>query len=1144
MDYQDPYSSDSESDLSLKDALRNIWEGFRKKENWNEALEGLKRTRQEIPGVAESYVRGGLAQIVGQYGDMRDIAKTTAEIVPERLRNLSNVAQFLSNPYLQTTINRAPTTEQVLEATPRLTPLHEGAKDVEMMGGWTAPGGAGVALDLVKATKGVPVGLTFIGPESAAWNKTMAFEASKLESKLLKEGLPPDQVAKEVWNATGTARGLGGEWRQEISDLFSSMKGNHETFGDLHKAIIENPEKKGVSKVGDVLEHADLAEAYPHLMDMEIRKMPADVPYRGKVTMENDVPVIHLRENLKPDEAREVLAHELQHTIQREEGYGLGGYEGSYTQQEDARLAQSALSLRQEAERMDPSIPFEQRVEEASNMLNRLTSSDRFGGEVKNIAMDVNGTPTNTLENLGVLYGTDRNIEPFSPTEMYRRIGGEAEARLTQRRLNLGEQGRQENFPFEFEQTRYQNMEPLPNYKLDVKPEEAIIHGREPGVIDVGGKRVSGEAKTGVQASMEEPKPDELGFYSPVEKAVMAIGQPKGTGDQFLAQIKKTPGVKQEELAWTGLEDFLKEKKTVTKQEVEDYMKQNKVKIEEHQLGESTASPYDEYELRGGDVYHDDDWIQSSADDLAYEYKRDADMRFEERERILEDNPEKWADWQENDSIAERLEREVDDALEERAKDHAEQNYYDNPIRQYHDDLGYEVYGNDDFGYSIKDPNGRSLRAADRGIYDISDVESAIRDDALENGLLDMGDGAKYEDYTLPGNKDNYREVLLTFPDVKGADYSSGHYDQPNILTHLRLDDRMINGKKTLFIEEIQSDWHQEGRKKGYTEPVSKERKMEIRLELEKIDRAKQELHDSRSKQVDDEQAYDSINGILTNLNRQAHDLRMELSGDKGVPNAPFKSTWHELAMKRAMDMAAKGDYEQIAWTTGAQQNSRYGLSRVVDSIDWHPYESNGATKVINVVSKNQHRLELPINDKGIVTSNSSRYNGKSLDEIVGQAMAKKIMGEEKGELAGEGLEIGGQGMKGFYDKILPDYVNKQMKKHGVRVEKADIDSNSLRADLSDEELTKGLEKLGMSSRDYYQLPISERSPIYQRISKEFYPRKGEEVHVVPITKSMRENIYGKGQPMFAVAPALAVPAMGKKEEKKTDLKELLNTTY
>jgi hypothetical protein len=39
------------------------------------------------------------------------------------------------------------------------------------------------------------------------------------------------------------------------------------------------------------------------------------------------------------------------------------------------------------------------------------------------------------------------------------------------------------------------------------------------------------------------------------------------------------------------------------------------------------------------------------------------------------------------------------------------------------------------------------------------------------------------------------------------------------------------------------------------------------------------------------------------------------------------------------------------------------------------------------------------------------------------------------GSLSGEGLQVGGEGMKGFYDKMLPDYLNNYGKSYGAQVE-------------------------------------------------------------------------------------------------------------
>ena len=71
----------------------------------------------------------------------------------------------------------------------------------------------------------------------------------------------------------------------------------------------------------------------------------------------------------------------------------------------------------------------------------------------------------------------------------------------------------------------------------------------------------------------------------------------------------------------------------------------------------------------------------------------------------------------------------------------------------------------------------------------------------------------KYTGYTVPGGT-NQREILIQHPSAK--DFQGGHYPEEGVLTHVRLNDRVVNGEKTLFIEEIQSDLHQQGRKMGY----------------------------------------------------------------------------------------------------------------------------------------------------------------------------------------------------------------------------------------------------------------------------------------------------------------------------------------
>jgi len=71
--------------------------------------------------------------------------------------------------------------------------------------------------------------------------------------------------------------------------------------------------------------------------------------------------------------------------------------------------------------------------------------------------------------------------------------------------------------------------------------------------------------------------------------------------------------------------------------------------------------------------------------------------------------------------------------------------------------------------------------------------------------------------------KDSGGQIPMS--DASAGNYTSSHFDQSNILAHMRLNDRVIDGKPTLFVEEIQSDWHQAGRSKGYNPRVKEQRK-------------------------------------------------------------------------------------------------------------------------------------------------------------------------------------------------------------------------------------------------------------------------------------------------------------------------------
>jgi hypothetical protein len=712
--------------------------------------------------------------------------------------------------------------------------------------------------------------------------------------------------------------------------------------------------------------------------------------------------------------------------------------------------------------------------------------------------------------------------------------------------------------------------------------------------------------KTGAIANITEPSPvkmaealrqptkNELGFYSPLDEAVMNLQNPKGTGQQYLAQLLKTQGVKQEEVSTRGLDTFLTNNPKVSREQIAQYLRENPVTLKEKVLDENynKVGTIDDYQLRGGDVIDDTNYMDDIANDEYFRIKND-DPDFLEELRLqayndLEVNPAN-ADL----SDMNRVDDYVDDLIRERSEQYARDVYYDNPYRSYYDDLGYEVSGNDDVGYYIKDPQGREVSTGRSGIYDISDAESRIREDALERGLLTLDqEGPKYADYVLP-NGENYREVLIQYEPKRSApnyeirelpessktssknfgvyegdklvnswfgknnaedwvagqkanykdygNYESGHFDEPNILAHMRVTDRTIDGKKTLFVEEIQSDWHQTGRKKGYTKPVSEEKKMEIRLELDKIDRARKELYESRAKQVINGQPVnESFDPTLAYLERQEIELRNELKGTTGVPDAPFKKNWQELAMKRAMQMAAEGGYDRVAFTTGKQQASRYSLSKQIDSVDLIPSKEGDKPYVLQAWKNGNNVIRKAVTED-------------ELPDLIGKEAAKKLIDQEPTslhrpegiahgnpnvfvgrELSGLDLDVGGEGMKGFYDKILPDFINKYGKKHGLKVGQTNLGGDATYADYkkywneTDPSIHDSIIKNSWNNQE------DEMYDQFIDVTKG--KTSGDSVHYFDLTPKAKESFLSKGQPLFAVPPAMAITD----EDSRRDMLEKL----
>ncbi len=388
-------------------------------------------------------------------------------------------------------------------------------------------------------------------------------------------------------------------------------------------------------------------------------------------------------------------------------------------------------------------------------------------------------------------------------------------------------------------------------------------------------------------------------------------------------------------------------------------------------------------------------------------------------------------------------------------------------------------------------------------------------------------DETHHGDWVLPGGE-NYREVLLKRPQwsrfsedklmgyeaqlrraenpttramlerdiqqlreqkAKAGEVFPGvaaHFNgEPGIIASLRLKDRVgPNGEKILHIEEIQSDWHQEGRRRGYaTEPaLTEDEREEWRSFL--------------------------LNGTSTPEEAQrANDLQSRATKGYGVPNAPHKKSWHELALKHALTEAVEGGYHGIAITPGQAQADRYDLSKKMHSLIYVKNDDGTYLLQGNLDSRGGESHQF---GDQIKPADLENYVGKEIAQKIQQGVGVSsdngsIKGKPVGSLSGLDLKVGGEGMKGFYDKILPDFLNKLGKKHDTQVQPGTISIKTTPA-----------QHYGITEDQFDDAPYDMQSRMR---SEHAYATKGAKqdvpVHYFPITPSLRQQIKTEGLPQY-----------------------------
>ncbi|MHB8501527.1 MAG: hypothetical protein ACYDHE_11355, partial [Candidatus Acidiferrales bacterium] len=554
------------------------------------------------------------------------------------------------------------------------------------------------------------------------------------------------------------------------------------------------------------------------------------------------------------------------------------------------------------------------------------------------------------------------------------------------------------------------------------KPEEegALGKGKPKDFSEIPGHKEVSLSKKEAPAPKLGPGKD---FYSPLEHTIETKLPDKMTGEQLLNTLSNSPGVSKAELEHAGLQDLATEpkhvnklKESLSKEEVLAHVRERTPHVETIQKidSENSTTEYNAINDKAAEAH----------EKLKASLRTELGLTDQQASNVLADH------FSDNPSL--------------------------NPVRR--------AGGTGQSWFDFRTKHFDELN-------DYGALKAKV--DELEDHQGE--EGTKYGQYTLPGGK-NYREVLLTLPakdsrftdpkadpfDRRAArvesaeDYSGPHFDEPNVVAHLRLKDRTdANGKKTLFIEELQSDWAKELRE--------------------------QKENDATGRFPSEEAAQRREEG--------------------GVPPMPFDKSWHELALKKALDIAAKEGYDQVAWTTGAQQADRYNLRNYFGNLTLR--EEDGKLTLLAREANSPETSPFHVKTFPVDRENLAQYVGKDqakelLDKL-DKEQVKPDINHETGEffdnfreastdLTKNPVAMGGEHHLRLYDEMVPQFMSRYTKKWGGKVGETEIEVPNKTApsgSITGEERAQG--KFGKSN---------------------------VKVQALPITPEMRDTIK-RGQPLF-----------------------------
>ena len=334
---------------------------------------------------------------------------------------------------------------------------------------------------------------------------------------------------------------------------------------------------------------------------------------------------------------------------------------------------------------------------------------------------------------------------------------------------------------------------------------------------------------------------DEFGLYSKAENVALQLPQEKQIGSDAMRYFLKQ-GVKREELEDLGLMDLFRQPR-VTQAQILDRIDQRKVGFEEEISFGGSAR---ETDIDIEELSFDEAFGEGVNDEVVYqrdEYIRDVNFFDAEMSRSSSsaNDPTELLRWQKYEIEYDDLSITAQNNLDELAREVAEDNYNSEPYRQATLTIDGEptdyrlietpfeegFFPRNDAPLFLRRHFGMERNPQRRRVSE-QELGVELQSLAMEQGDLDLGTGdVQWEEYTLPGGE-NYREFRFRIPGTTLFSEDTHFRGEPNNIFHARTKDRIgDDGSKILYVEELQSDWAQTGREKGFADPVALQREVQ-----------------------------------------------------------------------------------------------------------------------------------------------------------------------------------------------------------------------------------------------------------------------------------------------------------------------------